>query len=63
MERLTARSPKNGQAYLVNGREDEQSVESKYPNTLRCIQKALERLAELEDMNEAFDEVHQGREK
>lgn len=49
MERLTARSPKNGLAYLVNVRQDEQSVESKYPNTLRCIQQAFNRLAELED--------------
>lgn len=50
MERLTARSPQNGLAYLVNVRPDEQAVDSAYPDTLRCILEAFNRLAELEDV-------------
>ena len=49
MERLTARSTKNGMAYLIGVKQDEQIVESKFHNTLRCIQQAMERLAEYED--------------
>lgn len=49
MNRLTARSPKNNMAYLVNVKPNEQDVESPYPNTLKCIMKAFERLAEYEE--------------
>lgn len=49
MERLTARSAKNGLAYLVKVKSDEQEIDSKYPNTLRCILEAFNRLAELEE--------------
>jgi hypothetical protein len=49
MERLTARSPKNNMAYLVKVKQNEQDVESPYPNTLRCIMEAFERLAQYED--------------
>jgi hypothetical protein len=49
MDRLTARSPKNNMAYLVNVKNDEQEVECKYPNTLRCILDSFQRLAEYED--------------
>jgi len=36
-------------AYLVNVKNDEQEVECKYPNTLRCILDSFQRLAEYED--------------
>ena len=49
MDRLTARSPKNNMAYLVNVKNDEQEVECKYPNTLQCILDSFQRLAEYED--------------
>lgn len=49
-KRLTARSPKNNMAYLVNVKHDEQDVESPYPNTLRCLLECFERLAQYEDI-------------
>lgn len=54
MERLTARSPQNGLAYLVKVKSDEQEVDSAYPNTLRCILEAFNRLAEYEDRDEGL---------
>lgn len=48
-ERLTARSPKNNMAYLINVKQNEQDVESPYPNTLRCIMDSFNRLAAYED--------------
>jgi hypothetical protein len=58
-ERLTARSPKNGMAYLVNVKQDEQDVESPYPNTLRCIMDSFNRLASYEDSGLSPEEVKQ----
>ena len=57
MERLTARSPKNNMAYLVKVKPDEQDVESPYPNTLRCIIEAFERLAKYEDSGLSPEEI------
>ena len=51
MERLTARN-QNGLAFLVNVKNDEQEIDSPYPNTLRCILDCFERLAEYEDAEE-----------
>jgi hypothetical protein len=48
-KRLTARSPKNNMAYLVNVRPNEQAVDSIYPDTLKCILDSFERLAAYED--------------
>jgi hypothetical protein len=47
--KLTARSPKNNMAYLVNVKPNEQVVESSYPNTLRCIMDAFEKLVKYEE--------------
>jgi RNA polymerase-binding transcription factor DksA len=58
-ERLTARSPKNGMAYLVNVKQNEQVVESPYPNTLRCIMDSFNRLAAYEDSGLSPDEVQE----
>lgn len=49
MNRLTARSTKNNIAYLVNVKPNEQTVESPYPNTLKCILDCFEKLAEYEE--------------
>jgi hypothetical protein len=49
MERLTARSVKNGLAYLIKVKPDEQEVESLYPNTLNAIFESFQKLAEYED--------------
>lgn len=51
MERLTART-KNGHAYLVFVKPDEQEVDSPYKNTLQCILDCFERLAQYEDLEE-----------
>jgi hypothetical protein len=51
MKRLTART-KNGHAYLVNVKPDEQEVESPYKNTLQCILDCFDRLAAYEDAEE-----------
>lgn len=48
MERLTART-NDGYAYLVNVKKNEQEVDSKYPNTLKCILDAFEKLAKYEE--------------
>ena len=48
IERLTARN-KNGLAYLVNVKPDEQEVDSPYKNTLKCILDCFERLAQYEE--------------
>ncbi len=57
MHRLTARSQKNNMAYLVNVKPNEQDVESPYPNTLKCIMEAFERLAQYEDKFEQLPNV------
>ena len=51
MDRLTART-KNGHAYLVNVKPDEQEVDSPHKNTLQCILDCFERLAQYEDLEE-----------
>ena len=51
MDRLTART-KNGNAYLVNVKPDEQEVDSPHKNTLQCILDCFERLAQYEDAEE-----------
>ena len=51
MQRLTARD-KHGNAYLVNVKEDEQEVDSPYPNTLQCILDCFSRLVAYEDAEE-----------
>ena len=48
IERLTARN-KDGLAYLVNVKPDEQEVDSPHKNTLQCILDCFERLAQYED--------------
>lgn len=48
IERLTARN-KDGIAYLVNVKPDEQEVNSPYKNTLKCILDCFERLAQYEE--------------
>ena len=48
IERLTARN-KDGLAYLVNVKPDEQEVDSPHKNTLKCILDCFERLAQYED--------------
>jgi hypothetical protein len=47
-KRLTARSPKNGMAYLVNVKINEQTLEGSY-NTLLCVRDAFEALAQYEE--------------
>lgn len=47
-ERLTARSPKNNMAYLVNVKDNEQVLEGSY-NTLLCVRDAFEKLATYEE--------------
>ena len=47
-ERLTARN-KNGLAYLVNVKPNEQEVDSPHKNTLKCILDCFERLAQYEE--------------
>ena len=51
MDRLTART-KNGHAYLVNVKPDEQEVNSPHKNTIQCILDCFERLAQYEDLEE-----------
>jgi len=58
-ERLTERSPKNGMAYLINVKQNEQVVESPYPNTLRCIMDSFNRLAAYEDSGLSPEEVQE----
>lgn len=58
-KRLTERSPKNGMAYLINVKQNEQVVESPYPNTLRCIMDSFNRLAEYEDSELSPEEVQE----
>lgn len=48
IERLTARN-KNGLAYLVKVKPNEQEVDSPYKNTLKCILDCFERLAQYEE--------------
>lgn len=48
MNKLTKRA-ENGLAYLVSVKESEQVVESKYPNTLKCITDSFEKLATYEE--------------
>ena len=55
-ERLTARSPKNGMAYLVNVRENEQAVDGSY-NTLMCIRESWEKLAKYEETGLSPDDI------
>lgn len=56
MDRLTARTA-SGTAYLVNVKPTEQEIESKYPETLRCILNGFARLAEYEDTGLTPEEV------
>ena len=58
-ERLTERSPKNGMAYLINVKQNEQVVESPYPNTLRCIMDSFNRLAAYEDSGLTPEQVQE----
>lgn len=62
-KRLTARSPRNNLAYLVNVKPDEQEVDSKYPNTLRAILDAFERLGQYEETGLAPEEITELRAK
>ena len=55
-ERLTARN-KNGLAYLVNVKPNEQEVDSPHKNTLKCILDCFERLAQYEDAEIARQSV------
>ncbi len=48
-ERLTARSPKNNMAYLVNVKKNEQDLDGSY-NTLLCVRDAFEKLATYEEI-------------
>lgn len=51
MDRLTKRVS-NGMACLVKVKDNEQDVESPYPNTLKAILESIQRLAEHEDQEE-----------
>ena len=55
-ERLTARSPKNGMAYLVKVKSSEQDLDGSY-NTLLCIRDAFEALASYEETGLSPNEV------
>jgi hypothetical protein len=44
-------------AYLVNVKSDEQTVESPYRNTLKCITDAFEKLAQYEELEEKRPEI------
>lgn len=55
-ERLTARSPKNNLAYLVNVKRTEQTLEGPY-NTLLCVRDAFEKLALYEETGLSPSEV------
>lgn len=55
-ERLTARSPKNNLAYLVNVKRTEQILEGPY-NTLLCVRDAFERLSLYEETGLSPSEV------
>ena len=57
-ERLTARSPKNGMAYLVGVKENEQSLDGSY-NTLKCVLAGFERLGAYEDTGLSPEEVQE----
>ncbi len=57
MDRLTARTPDKGLAYLAKVKPNEQEVESKYPDTLKCIMESWERLATYEDTGLMPDEI------
>jgi hypothetical protein len=48
INRLTARN-KNGIAYLINVKSDEQEIESEYPNTLQCALDGIEELCRYEE--------------
>lgn len=56
LERLTARSPKNDMAYLVNVKSNEQALEGSY-NTLLCVRDAFEALALYEETGLSPNEV------
>jgi len=56
MKRLTARSPKNNMAYLVNVKQNEQELEGSY-DTLMCIRECFERLAQYEDTGLTPEEI------
>ena len=56
IERLTARN-KNGLAYLVKVKPNEQEVDSPYKNTLKCILDCFERLAQYEEAEIAKQSV------
>lgn len=47
-DRLTARSPRNGQAYLVKVKSHEQAIDGAY-NTLVCVKESFEKLTEYEE--------------
>lgn len=55
-DRLTARSPKNGMAYLVNIKKNEQALEGLY-DTLMCVRDAFEALATYEETGFSLDEI------
>ena len=57
MKRLTARNPINNMAYLVKVKQDEQDVESPYPNTLKAITESFKCLAEYEETGFSPKEV------
>lgn len=56
IERLTARD-KEGIAYLVNVKPDEQEVSSPHKNTLKCILDCFEKLAQYEEAEIAHQSV------
>ena len=56
IQRLTARSPKNNMAYLVNVKKNEQDLEGSY-NTLLCVRDAFEALAKYEETGLSPDDI------
>lgn len=48
IDRLTARSPRDRQAYLVKVKSNEQQIDGHF-NTLVCIKESFERLADYEE--------------
>lgn len=55
-DRLTARN-KDGMAYLIHVKSNEQEISSAYPNTLKCIMDAFSKLAQYEDTGYTPDEL------
>lgn len=59
MERLTKRREDNGIAYLGKVKDNEQTVDSEYPDTLKAIFESIQRLAAYEDTERTPEMINQ----